>query len=166
MKKIIAIIITLSILASCENRSNTTNKETNSEQTENTNPDVFGKEIDLADATDSYELPSLMKSNDKIITKLTGTVTDVCQYSGCWLEIDIGNDNTVHVTFKDDAFVVPKELAGKRVIIEGTAYKEVIPVEMLKKMAQDEGYPQSEIDTIVSPKAEYSFETIGVVIIE
>jgi hypothetical protein len=82
------------------------------------------------------------------------------------MDVDMGNGEIVHVTFKDDGFLLPKNAAGKKAVIEGVAAYEEIPVNMLKHLAEDEGKSQEEIDAITEPKMEYTFVAKGVILEE
>ena len=124
----------------------------------------FGEIISTDNASPANELPALLEGKETIVVKLTGEVKSVCQMSGCWMDVDIGDGEIVHVTFKDDAFVLPKNAAGKNTVIEGTATYEEIPVSMLKHLAEDEGKTQAEIDAITEPKLEYTFVAKGVIL--
>ena len=59
------------------------------------------------------------KYKDKKII-LEGTVKNVCQKKGCWMEVVAAPDQPgVRVTFKDYGFFVPKDAAGYKVRAEG-----------------------------------------------
>ena len=60
----------------------------------------------------------LAKPEDGQKVRLEGTVKAVCVNKGCWLELAQG-DRSIHVTFKDYAFFVPKNGAGRTVVAEG-----------------------------------------------
>ena len=126
----------------------------------------FGKLINDGEAISSSQLPELLKNRDTVNLKLKGDVAAVCQMSGCWMDMHISEDVTIHVTFKDEAFLLPKDATGKTAIIEGVATYEEIPVDMLKHMAIDEGKTQVEIDAITAPKIEYNFVASGVILYE
>ena len=50
-----------------------------------------------------------------------GVVDKVCQQKGCWLEIaPKSGEAGMHVTFKDEAFVVPKDCSGRTARLFGT----------------------------------------------
>lgn len=169
MKKLLFIFISLIVLSSCITGPKEDDKSTKAANTTNTEADVtisensnsFGEVVILDKAADARRLPIFMESVNEKEVKLIGVVKEVCQMSGCWLDMDIGNDQVVHVTFKNEAFVVPKDLAGTAILVKGIATKEVLPVEMLKKMALDEGKTQKEIDAIKSPETEYYLEAVG-----
>lgn len=124
----------------------------------------FGDDITTDDAISAANLPELLKDKESVEVKLTGDVAAVCQMSGCWVDISLPNDEILHVTFKDDGFLLPKDAAGKTAVIEGIATYEEIPVDMLKHMAEDEGKSQKEIDAITEPKLEYTFVAKGVIL--
>jgi hypothetical protein len=60
----------------------------------------------------------LAKPEDGRKVRLEGTVKTVCRNKGCWLELEQGT-RSIHVTFKDYAFFVPKDAAGRTVVAEG-----------------------------------------------
>src|SRR5918912_4415 len=57
--------------------------------------------------------------------KVEGEIKDVCQAKGCWLVVTDG-ERAMRVTFKDYAFFVPKDAAGKKVVLEGLVEKKTI----------------------------------------
>ncbi|MEJ2595374.1 MAG: DUF4920 domain-containing protein [bacterium] len=126
----------------------------------------FGEKITADDALAATELPALLEGKESITVKLTGDVESVCQMTGCWMDIDIGNDETVHVTFKDDGFLMPMDATGKKAVIEGVATYEEISVEMLKHLAEDEGKSEEEINAITEPRMEYTLVAKGVILEE
>ena len=63
-----------------------------------------------------------MEGKDSLEVKLFATAKDVCKKKGCWMKVEKSDGTLMRVTFKDYGFFVPKDIAGKNVIIEGTAY--------------------------------------------
>ena len=124
----------------------------------------FGETINADGAVTAASLPDLLEGKETVDVKLTGNIESVCQMMGCWMDVDIGDGEIVHVTFKDDTYLVPKDAAGKTVVMEGVGTYEEIPVKMLKHLAEDEGKSQEEIDAITEPKMEYTFVAKGVII--
>ena len=124
----------------------------------------FGAEITAENAIPASELPGLLVDKEQVNAKLAGDIQAVCQMSGCWMDVAMDNGEIIHVTFKEDAFVLPKDAAGKSTVIEGVGSFEEIPVSMLKHLAEDEGKSQEEIDNITEPKMEYVFVAHGVII--
>jgi hypothetical protein len=50
--------------------------------------------------------------------RIEGTIEKACQEKGCWIEVRQGSQ-AVHVTFEGYSFFVPKDSAGKAVVLEG-----------------------------------------------
>ena len=96
-------------------------------------------------------------------------VSEVCQAKGCWMNLTSGADSThveMFVQFKDYGFFMPKDLAGKEVIVEGKAYKEATSVEELRHYAEDAGKTEEEIAAITEPQMEKKFLATGVVLVK
>jgi hypothetical protein len=125
---------------------------------------VFGQAFPAEDAIDAALLSTLFTETNKVETKLKGRIVECCQHSGCWLNIDIGNGEVMQVLFKDGDFTIPTSSAGKKVVINGIAYRELIEVEELRAMAREDGKPETEINLITEPAWEYSFVAEGVII--
>ena len=102
-----------------------------------------------------------------MVVKVRGTVQEVCQAKGCWM--NIANDETgesMMVRFKDYGFFMPKDIAGREVIIEGQASFQETSVEELRHYAEDAGKSAEEIAAITEPKRELSFLASGVILLE
>ena len=170
MRNIFLLIVAALVLASCGGETETRQKGQDVRTVQKTKPKVvdnsksFGEEVSIEKAADVTRLPMMMEDKNEVAIKLIGSVENVCQSEGCWLDLDLGNGQLLHVTFKDEAFVVPKDIAGKTILMNGIASKEVIPVDMAKKIARDEGKSQTDINKITAPVIEYSYEASGVVI--
>ena len=59
-----------------------------------------------------------MTVGDTVHVKTAGKIIDVCTKKGCWMKLDMGNNNAVRVTFKDYGFFVPTDASGE-VIVNG-----------------------------------------------
>ncbi|MFT6867451.1 MAG: hypothetical protein ACJA08_002294 [Cyclobacteriaceae bacterium] len=92
--------------------------------------------------------------------KLTGTVDEVCQAKGCWMILKNENGIPVRVTFKDYGFFVPKDIAGRQVIVNGTITKKELEPDMAKHYADD---ANSVYDSTRS-YLEYAFIADGVLV--
>lgn len=107
-----------------------------------------------------------LKLNDTINLKAKVKVLDVCQAKGCWMIVDLGNDETARVKFKEYAFFMPKDIKGQEVIINGKAFVNEMPVDELKHYAEDAGKSEEEIAAITTPERTFSFEADGVLLEE
>jgi hypothetical protein len=124
----------------------------------------FGKEINENKAIDASALPAKMGDKMEMAAKVSGTVESVCQVKGCWMQVKLDNGETMRVVFKDYAFFVPKDIAGKTVVFEGEAQKKTVPVEHLQHYAKDAGQSKEEIAKIKDPKEELTFVADGVIV--
>ncbi len=156
MKHLLSLFCAVLVLASCNNSKPEEKKESGLL--------YFGDSITTDGATEATQLISLLEAKDSIPVKLSGKITNVCQKKGCWMKMDLGNNQSLRVTFKDYAFFVPKDAGGKEVIVEGYAYNDTISVEELKHYAEDAGSTKEEIEKITEPEVEFSFEANGVIL--
>ena len=127
--------------------------------------DYFGQEFQVSGKASKTAAPfDQISEKDSLQTQMIGEIKEVCQAKGCWMTLDLGDDELIRVKFKDYGFFVPKDAAGKTAVIEGIAKKEVIDVSELKHLAEDAGKSQKEIDAITEPKEELTFVAKGVII--
>ena len=99
---------------------------------------------------------------DTVQTTVRGTVHEVCQAKGCWMTLRAGTDQEMMVKFKDYAFFVPKDIAERKVVLDGIAYYQITSVEELRHYAEDAGQSPEAIARITEPKRELRFLARGV----
>lgn len=124
----------------------------------------FGETVTPGEATDISDLQKLFTTSDTVSAKIAGHIISSCRHSGCWMNLEMGEGKTMHVTFADEAFTIPLDAAGKQAVITGKAIREMIPVETLKNYARDDGKSESEIVAITEPEYVYEFVADGVLI--
>ena len=56
---------------------------------------TFGEDIANQKIISTAQVAGLYSSTEKFNTSFKAKVTDVCQVKGCWMKLDIGNDNQV-----------------------------------------------------------------------
>jgi hypothetical protein len=164
LKKLMCVCLTALMLASCGN-----DQPAKTENGDAANDGKhFGARIDAANAITYDELIPKMGATDSLAVKVSGKVSEVCQKKGCWMTLvsDQPGQPEMRVTFKDYAFFMPKDLSGKRVVVEGYAYVDVTPVDVLRHYAEDAGKSKEEIEKITEPKREVAYEASGVVILD
>ena len=163
MRFFTTLIIIMIIAVSCNNpqQSATHNPEKPAAATGN-----FGTQVNHEEAVAADQIPGLFVTGDTVATKVFGHISASCKHSGCWMDLDLGNDNALHVTFKDESFTIPLDAAGKNAIAEGVAVRELIPVEKLKNFAREDGKSEEEIAAITEPVYAYEFIANGVLIEE
>ncbi len=126
----------------------------------------FGAATTADDAISYDDLISKMTETDSLAIKVSGKVSQVCQKKGCWMTLvsDQPGVPEMRVTFKDYAFFMPKDLSGRHVVVDGYAYVDVTPVDVLRHYAEDAGKSKEEIEKITEPKRELAYEAAGVLI--
>ena len=101
--------------------------------------DSFGACVsDPTTAISLAEVSTKLDSLDSLTVVMRAKVSEVCQAKGCWMNLAGGSDSSqveMFEQFKDYGFFMPKDLAGKEVIVEGKAYKEETSVEELRHYA-------------------------------
>ena len=79
-------------------------------------PRTFGKPLAGLAAVPLADV--LARPEADRMVRLEGTIEKVCQNKGCWLELK-QKASSVHVTFENYGFFVPKDSMGKPVVLEG-----------------------------------------------
>lgn len=103
-----------------------------------------------------------MQGGDTLMTRFEGEVLAVCQNKGCWMRVALPDEESVMVRFKDYGFFVPKDIAGRKVLIEGKAFVSEVPEAERRHLAEDAGQPDSLVAEISGPAMEVGFEASGV----
>lgn len=167
MKNILSISIIFLLIIACKN--NTENQQvTADELIQEISYASFGEAISKNQAVSKKEMLEIfnnLKPGDTIDVKFTSTVNEVCQSKGCWMKIDLGDEETM-VRFKDYGFFVPKNIAGHEVILQGKAFLEEMTIEDQRHFAEDANATDEELAEITTPKRTYSFEAKGVLLKE
>jgi len=103
-----------------------------------------------------------LKEGDTIDIKFTSSINEVCKSKGCWMKLDLGDENESMVRFTDYGFFMPLDSDNKEVIVDGRAYVTKMSVKEQQHYAEDAGHSEEEIAKITEPKYTYAFEADGV----
>jgi hypothetical protein len=103
------------------------------------------KPVDIAALAQTPE-----KFNGKTI-RLEGTVKDVCQGMGCWVEVADAKGASFIARSLDEKILLPKDCKGRKVVVQGV-------VQPLPTKAKEE----KPADGHACPKPEYVVATTGV----
>ncbi len=126
---------------------------------------LYGTAFDTKNPMDVSKLSSTMGEKSELQNVvLKGTIAQVCQAEGCWVKLKNAAGEDVFVKFKDHAFLVPKDLAGRTALVSGRAVKKTVQVDERRHLAEDAGASAEEIAKITEPKEELRVEATGVVI--
>jgi hypothetical protein len=170
MKQIFSIVLVVFMLVSCKQEKKQAEDLAVAEtetQVQEANYASFGKKITANDALTAKRMAvhyESMTVGDTIDTKMIAKVDEVCQAKGCWMKVDLTGGKQVMVKFKDYGFFMPKDIAGKEIIMNGKAYVSVVPVDEQRHYAEDGGATPEEIAKITEPKKTLSFLADGVLL--
>jgi hypothetical protein len=164
MMKYFIPVVAIALLSACGSHEHENTDSTTSEQTEETAPKTgwFGEEFEITETVSASEVPALMSDSSSNEFIVEGTIQECCQKKGCWMKVDMGDGESMRVSFKDYEFFVPLDAAGKTMTMKGLAMYDTIDVDMLKHLAEDAGQTQEEIDAITEPELALTFEATGV----
>jgi hypothetical protein len=124
----------------------------------------YGAPVTKDQAIEAAKITKLQANHTESI-KVIGTVKEVCQVKGCWMTMDMGNQLSMRITFKDYGFFVPPESSGKTAVLEGQLKTETIDIATLQHFAKDAGKSDEEIAAISEPKVEFVFVASGVLLL-
>ena len=106
-------------------------------------------------------LDKLQKSSvEKVVVR--GEISEVSQLDGSWMKLKNDGAYDIVVIFIEHAFVVPKDLAGKKVMVYGSAAMKAVSIEDLKQQARDLGKSDAEIASIKKSKVQARINAVGV----
>jgi hypothetical protein len=164
MKKLLFVaILALTVMACNQTKTDKITEET---QEVAANFKTFGETINSDNVLSQEDIISTyqnLKPGDTLDVKFKAEVTSVCQSKGCWMRVDVGEEEAM-VKFKDYAFFMPKDLAGQEVIMQGKAFVAEVSVDEQRHYAEDAGKSEEEVMAITEPKKTLSFESSGVLI--
>ncbi|AZJ36856.1 DUF4920 domain-containing protein [Tenacibaculum singaporense] len=166
MKRLLvfAIVLSIAIVACKVEKKNETSDVNNSEE-QKIEYVSFGDEITDVDAISAEEMRTKfknLKKGDTLNIKFTSTINEVCKKKGCWMKLDLGEEQESMVRFKEYGFFMPLNADNKEVVVNGKAFVTEISVEELQHYAKDAGKSEEEIAKITEPKYTYAFEADGV----
>ena len=167
MKKFLFILALSVVALSCKNEK-TDEKPISETEEMAINYQSFGDKITDDDVLTNSEIVEKfadLKMGDTINVKFTSKVKEVCQKKGCWMNVEMGEEQAM-VRFKDYSFFMPKDIAGQDIIIAGKAFVEEMSVEDQRHYAEDGGATPEEVAAITAPKRTLAFEANGVLIPE
>lgn len=166
MKRLLvfAIVLSIAIVACKVEKKNETSDVNNSEE-QKIEYVSFGDEITDVDAISAEEMRTKfknLKKGDTLNIKFTSTINEVCKKKGCWMKLDLGEEQESMVRFKEYGFFMPLNADNKEVVVNGKAFVTEISVDELQHYAKDAGKSEEEIAKITEPKYTYAFEADGV----
>ena len=125
----------------------------------------YGEKFDISEVKNHksvFEAYQNLKPGDTLEMRFESKVNSVCKEKGCWMRLELPENQETLVTFKDYGFFVPKDIENQTAIVHGKAFVKETSVEELKHFAEDAGKSEEEIAAITESNLTYSFEADGV----
>lgn len=104
--------------------------------------------------------------DDSFKGQVKGKVAEVCKAEGCWIRLEKADGSNMMVRVKNHAFLMPENIVGKTVLIEGTAVVKTETEEMRKHYAEDAGKSKEEIAKIKGAQKDVQFSATGVKVLD
>lgn len=137
--------------------------------------DEYGLGVTLAKAMPLNDVFSNASDLNGQVVRVSGTVSDLCKHKGCWMQVSDGKQ-VITVRFKDEAFTLPADAAGRQVDFEGLLIAEKINNPLgnhsgCAEGGEHEGEGACESDRAAkkavqkSPEMRYSMVSTGLVLL-
>jgi hypothetical protein len=104
--------------------------------------------------------------NNEYEGQVKAKVVQVCKAEGCWIKVERKDGTTMMVRAKDHAFLMPENIVGKTVLIDGSATVKETSEEMRKHYAEDAGKSKEEIAKIKGAEKDIQFAAKGVKVLD
>jgi hypothetical protein len=121
---------------------------------------VYGQKPDTTTMMQASKLEDFMGKKTRITTAIAGKVIRVTKEKGGWFEMDAGKGRIIAAHFYNAGVNIPKELAGRTVIINGIAAKQFI-ADDLQHLAGDTVTGKKQHTVKTDPKRVVTFEVKG-----
>jgi len=126
---------------------------------------VYGQVAEEKSAVSVDDLQNSLVDN-AFSGQIKGKVIEVCKAEGCWIRLQKKDGNTMLVRAKDHAFLMPENIVGKTVLVEGSATVKETSEEMRKHYAEDAGKSKEEIAKIKGAEKSVEFAAKGVKVLD
>jgi hypothetical protein len=103
-------------------------------------------------------------SGDEGRSVVAAHIVDVCKVKGCWMNVRTEGGQDIFVKFKDYAFFVPMNAAGRQVRMYGDLTTKTVSVSELRHYAEDAKKSSAEIAAITEPQTQLTFIADSVMI--
>ena len=126
---------------------------------------VYGTVSEIKTPVSPDEIKDKLVDN-KFEGQVKAKVVEVCKAEGCWIRVQKQDGSAMLVRAKDHAFLMPENIVGKTVLIEGNATVKEVSEEMRKHYAEDAGKSKEEIARIKGAEKDVQFAAKGVKVLD
>lgn len=124
---------------------------------------VYGQKPDTVAMMTASKVEAFMGKKTRISTTIEAKIIKVTKEKGGWFDMDAGGGKVIAAHFKDYNITLPKQLAGRTVIIEGVAEK-VFIADDLQHLAGDTVVGKKQHTVKTDPKRKVTFEVKGLLV--
>ena len=126
---------------------------------------VYGEVSNQEKSIAAEELQNKLVNN-QYEGQIKAKVVEVCKAEGCWIKVARKDGSPMMVRAKDHKFLMPENIVGKTVLIEGAATVKETTEEMRKHYAEDAGKSKEEIAKIKGSEKDVQFAAKGVNVLD
>jgi hypothetical protein len=126
---------------------------------------VYGEVAEEKTTVSPDEISAKLVDN-KFEGQVKGRVVEVCKAEGCWIRLQKADGSSMMVRSKDHAFLMPENIVGKTVLVDGSAMVKEVSEEMRKHYAEDAGKSKAEIAKIKGQDKDVQFSARGVKVLD
>lgn len=124
--------------------------------------DVYGAGVTLTESTPVSKLLAEADQYDGKVVRVEGTVTEVCEKRGCWMNIaSDAQFETLRFKVQDGVITIPLEAKGRYAVAEGTLRKVALSPEDAQAMREHEAEEQGKPVDNTTPLPTYSIKLEG-----
>ncbi|NQV16277.1 DUF4920 domain-containing protein [bacterium] len=113
----------------------------------------YGQGVTLAEAISVNDVFTQAAELNGKIVRVSGSISDLCKHKGCWMQVSDGSE-VLTVRFKDEAFILPADAAGKNVDFEGLFIAEKLSNPLVSHSACAGGGEHAEGESCEAERAE------------
>jgi hypothetical protein len=84
----------------------------------------YGKTFVESNLVSVGQVTNALDTTNNLAVVVSGTVSEYCKGEGCWLTLKNDDGEDLFVNIKDKAFVLPYNIEGKAVVVNGVAIKD------------------------------------------
>ena len=106
--------------------------------------DTYGASLTVSDLTPIGDILADPDKYEGQQLKVEGTVVDVCEMRGCWINIGAGEGEKLRFKVEDGEMVFPMSAQGSTVVAEGVWTKMVTSVEDLREIRKGQAEEKGE----------------------
>lgn len=104
--------------------------------------------------------------DNQYVGQITAKVVEVCQAEGCWIKVQRKDGSAMLVRAKDHAFLMPSNIVGRKVLIDGSATMKETTEAQRRHYAEDAGKSKEQIEAIRGSEIAVEFSAKGVKVLD